>query len=596
VDTTGGDCWVPTAGTPDDITFSVTGTITLTSSLPAILSTSITGLTSVTIDGTGQSITINGLNGLNAYQILSVNSGAMLTLNDLTIENGSSGSYGGGVWNSGTLNVTNSTFSGNSAGIDGGGVWNSGTLNVTNSTFSGNIAGIEGGGIYNILGTVNVTNSTFSGNSGGDGGGIYNDSGTTTVTNSILATDTGGNCAGFGTPPVTDGGYNISDDTTCGFTATGSSNSTNPLLATAGLVNNGGPTQTIALQAASPAVDVIPSGVGNANCPGFDQRGDPRPAPGFSNCDIGAYELQPIIVNTLADTGSVGVCALRDAITAANSQAAVNGCAAGTGNDLITFSVTGTILLGSTLTAITNTSPASLTIDGTGQNIIINGGGTYGVLSVSGGATLTLNDLTIENGSATFGGGIENNGTLTVTNSTFSGNNASANGGGIYNEVGTLNLTNSTFSANSAGNVGGGVWNSGTLNVTNSTFSANSGGVGIYNSGTATVTNSILAADTGGNCSGTIADGGYNISDDATCGFTATGSANSKNPLLAAAGLANNGGPTYTIALQSTSPAIDVIPSGSANCPGFDQRGAPRPAPTYTDCDIGAYEYGGVVP
>ena len=46
-----------------------------------------------------------------------------------------------------------------------------------------------------------------------------------------------------------------------------------------------------------------------------------------------------VVVNTLADPGSPGVCALRDAITAANTDAAVNGCSAGSGADTITFGV-----------------------------------------------------------------------------------------------------------------------------------------------------------------------------------------------------------------------------------------------------------------
>jgi CSLREA domain-containing protein len=52
-----------------------------------------------------------------------------------------------------------------------------------------------------------------------------------------------------------------------------------------------------------------------------------------------------IVVNTLADPGSPGVCALRDAITAANTDAAVNDCSAGSGADTITFGVAGTITI-----------------------------------------------------------------------------------------------------------------------------------------------------------------------------------------------------------------------------------------------------------
>ena len=314
----------------------------------------------------------------------------------------------------------------------------------------------------------------------------------------------------------------------------------------------------------------------------------------------------PIIVNTTADPGSARVCALRDAITAANTQVAVNGCAAGTGTDTITFSVSGTITLSSALPAIANASTGSLTIDGSGQTIA--GAGAYQVLVVDSGATLTLNNLTIENGSSASGGGVYNGGTLTVTNTTFSDNSASLGGGGIYNG-GTLIVTNSTFSTNSASYYGGGIYNGGTLIVTNSTFSGNSaslGGGGIYNGGTATVSNSILAnEDTGGNCSGTITYGtksGYNISDDGTCvfGTTSTGAngdpiGDNVNPLLATDGLQNNGGPTETIALQATSPAVAAVPRAYCTVT-TDQRGAPRPAPGYTACDIGAFEYGGVVP
>ena len=62
----------------------------------------------------------------------------------------------------------------------------------------------------------------------------------------------------------------------------------NPLLDPNGLQNNGGPTQTIALQAGSPAIDAIPI----ANCPASDQRGDPRTVRGYTACDAGAFEVQ----------------------------------------------------------------------------------------------------------------------------------------------------------------------------------------------------------------------------------------------------------------------------------------------------------------
>jgi len=73
-----------------------------------------------------------------------------------------------------------------------------------------------------------------------------------------------------------------------------------------------------------------------------------------------------------------------------------------------------------------------------------------------------------------------------------------------------------------------------------------------------------------------------------SCFFSNTGSANKLDPQLSLAGLADNGGPTKTIALIPGSPAIDAIPL--ADCPTADQRGFPRPDVGEVACDIGAYE------
>jgi hypothetical protein len=55
--------------------------------------------------------------------------------------------------------------------------------------------------------------------------------------------------------------------------------------------------------------------------------------------------------------------------------------------------------------------------------------------------------------------------------------------------------------------------------------------------------------------------------------------------------LANNGGPTQTLALLKGSSAIDAIPLSSGLCPARDQRGHKRPDnPQESSCDIGAFE------
>jgi CSLREA domain-containing protein len=311
---------------------------------------------------------------------------------------------------------------------------------------------------------------------------------------------------------------------------------------------------------------------------------------------MGAATAQatPYIVNTLNDSNGAGNCSLRDAINAANGNPTSGSTCTtpGTGTDTINFSVNGTISLGSTLIV-----DANLTITGptTSPGITLDGGGANEVMDVLS-TTMHIANLTIANGSGDQGGGIINNiGTLTVTNSTFSGNSAPT-GGGIDN-AGTLTVTNSTFSGNRG--IAGCIYNSGTLTVTNSTFSGNSAGReggSIYNIGSATLKGTILAATTGGgNCNGTIDDSGYNISDDGTCGFTKTGTA-SNGENLNPGGLANNGGPTMTIALVTGSPAIAAIPAASCtdasgNPLTTDQRGDVRPSQAHPNfCDIGAYE------
>ena len=173
------------------VTFSCSGTITLTAEIT---------IAAVTIlDGSGQTVTISGN---HAVRVFTVNSQGTLTLNKLTIADGyvagATFGYGGGIFNGGTLTVSNCTFSGNNAFFAGGGIDNSGTLKVSNSTFSDNRAGVGGpsggggygGGISNG-GTLTVTNSTFINNRvhgvhSGYGGGIYN-FGTLTVSNSTFS-------------------------------------------------------------------------------------------------------------------------------------------------------------------------------------------------------------------------------------------------------------------------------------------------------------------------------------------------------------------------------------------------------------------------
>lgn len=219
----------------------------------------------------------------------------------------------------GTVTATNCTFTGYSTGISAS------TVTATGCTFDGNFDGISAGPVMAtnctftnnsddgiVAGTITVTNCTFTGN----GIGIEGADGT--ITNTILANSTSLNCDGS----FTDGGHNIDDGTTCGFTGTGCSNTsgtsfcnTNPKLDPAGLKNNGGPTQTIALITGSPAIDHGNQAVcGAPPVNGVDQRGLPRSTPSDPICDIGAFEAQQqgpvgrvVMVPAVSPAGLIGL-------------------------------------------------------------------------------------------------------------------------------------------------------------------------------------------------------------------------------------------------------------------------------------------------
>lgn len=215
-------------------------------------------------------------------------------VNDSTISGNTVTDYGGGILcYNGALDLIRSTISDNEATGPGGGIQLEGcTASLQNSTCSFNHAGSSGGGIGVFVGsTLNLLYTTVASNiadanndSLGSGGGVYNSASTINATNSIIADNlkylTGEDCSSLAV-----NGTNVQnwfEDDTCTGAGTGKGN---PQLAP--LANNGGPTQTQAIQAGSGAIDQITS----ANCQlSNDQRGYHRPSGTY--CDIGAYEYQ----------------------------------------------------------------------------------------------------------------------------------------------------------------------------------------------------------------------------------------------------------------------------------------------------------------
>ena len=247
---------------------------------------------------------------------------ATLNMSSSTVRNnkvssgtGSDTGDGGGisVRASSTVIVTNSTISGNSANDDGGGIYffSGGSLTMTGSTVSGNNAkNADGGGIYGFSTTMTLTNSTIAQNSavrgGGiaefssskstisfttiaantattSGGGLFNSSSSYTLNNSIV-----GNNVVTGSPDISGSATatNSLISNTTGATISGSGNIPNQDPQLEALANNGGLTQTMALKAASPAINKAGS-----TTISLDQRGAGFPRTVESIPDIGALEF-----------------------------------------------------------------------------------------------------------------------------------------------------------------------------------------------------------------------------------------------------------------------------------------------------------------
>jgi hypothetical protein len=179
----------------------------------------------------------------------------------------------------GTATVTRSTFHGfGSSGVSNSG----GTAFLGDNTFQGNVVGVTGSS-----GSTTVVRSTFTGE-------LAALQSTVAIAGSVLGPDSLKNC---GNTTLTDLGYNLATDDTCGFTATTSHGSVTGLHLDTALADRGGPVPTVAILNPSTAVDTIPAGAtygapATPLCPvtgTTDLRGVPRPVGGA--CDAGSMEL-----------------------------------------------------------------------------------------------------------------------------------------------------------------------------------------------------------------------------------------------------------------------------------------------------------------
>ena len=532
---------------------------------------------------------------------------------DLTIEHcvfsglrTTGSSSDGAAFGARTAVVRDSTFTGNRAAERGGAIFTfsprTDSLVIHRSTFTGNQAdGGNGiGGAAATLGGLLVVDSTFDGNSATSRGGALFADGSADVTSSTL---TGNEVDDTDASPRP-----VNDSWQGGAIWAGS----DVALSRSDVSRN--------------AVRLSGEGAGAANLGGLAGGGV------YAAGDVNARDT------TIAGNG----------IFASEHGAAGDMTARGGG----LFARSKIVAISSTLTGnlITLTAPSVL-----GNVIAAGGGAYFGTqliiddtsitanavrsdtnavvyfaLAWGGGAasetassTASLRNSTLADNSIatsdsavpyTRGGGLRVGQSATLDGSTVSGNQSPYHGGGISAESASADhateviARNSTFSGNTAqfgsaiyakGHVGISSTAPSHVTLVNATVADNralTAGAVTAEAGSLEMTNTIMS-DEGGcrwDIGSATGQGGNAINDSSgSCrafgatplGFSAT------SAQLALSPLADNGGPTKTMALAAGSAAIDAaVP---AQCPAADQRGVARPAGT---CDSGAYQFGAPTP
>jgi hypothetical protein len=225
------------------------------------------------------------------------------TINTSTIRD-NIGVVAGGINSAGPLRIYASTIAGNTATGDNleylgvGGIYSTGETWITDSTITGNTGTLTGGvaaccnGVTTLLWSTVANNvASIPGRGGTDLATVPGGGGRLSLKATIVAhTNPNGGLDCAPNLDLFDQGYNLADDYSCPFLQSRHSLTHTPAgLDPSGLGNHGGPTQTIALQPNSPAVDYAPTSIGP---PIQDQRLRQRPDGGEGFTDIGAYELQ----------------------------------------------------------------------------------------------------------------------------------------------------------------------------------------------------------------------------------------------------------------------------------------------------------------
>ncbi len=484
------------------------------------------------------------------------------TLSNVTFSNNFSGTSGGGLSNSsGSPSLTHVTFSDNFAD-NGGGMFNQNNVSVTmtHATFSDNSANTQGGAMFdNSVSYETLSDVTFSHNDAASGGGIYNEPGCQLTLTDVTFTGNTANLTGGGlSNGISDSILNdvTFDGNTAGHSGGAIWNYKSALSLTNVTISNstaeqGGGMYNIS---ANPILNTVTFRGNSASQDG-----------GGMYDDASSSILHDVLFDSNVATGVGGGGGIYDDSSSPTlERVTFHANTAGTGAGM--FNYTGS-----------NPMLTDVVFD---ANIASGvGGGIYNYQSSPAltNVTFSHNGAVNDQQNSNTGGGIDNSesSSPSLTNVTFDGNSADK-GGAVYNFDGSNPaLINVTISGNRASIAGGGIDNEYSApTLTNVLLWGDSAPTGpeISNdSSTPTISYSDVQGSGGSGSWDTAlgTDGGNNIDAD---------------PLLGP--LANNGGYTQTMALQSGSPAIDAGDDGA--CPSTDQRGVARPQGAA--CDMGAFE------
>ncbi len=571
----------------------------------------------VTITGPGASLL--SISGNNTSRVVNIAEGATVAISGLTIIAGKDGVYGGaGIFNSGTLTITNAVVSGNnSLHRNGAGLYNSGVLSITASTISGNTCSSAGAGIFSE-GTLTIANCTISDNYAElGGGGVFTTGGVLTITNSTISNNVS-KFTGAGGVHTFSGTNTIVNSTISGNTGTGAvtaygastfaiRNSTIAAnLGNGGLyiTNGAAPVLVSCIVAGNAGGDILNGALGAGSTNNLIQ--DAAHAGGLSNgVNANLVGVDPLL-SPLADNGgstktmalASGSPAIAKGLNPANLTTDQRGgmFARGTSVDIGAFQRQTFALVVSTLVDESdgNFGAGDLSlreaIEAAGPN---PGNDTITFAAALNGQTITLagtellvkGDVTITGPGASLLSISGNNASrvfqiasganvtisaLTIKNGTASG----IGGGGIYNNGGTLSFSNS-FISGSTGYLGGALYNTGTLTISNSTISGNSAayGGGLYAyQGAVTIANSTI--------SGNSALGGGGVKNRST--LTISNSTLSDNSANVGGGLDNE---TTNLILVTITNCTISANTGSLSGGGFHGLGG---APTLRNTTIAA--------